>query len=70
MNSHVQVQFPIRVTFEDGQSETYSSIADIELNLEDFNSSEAKHCKVEDAMGRPVLLHVSLLKLRELRLAP
>lgn len=33
-----EVQFPIRVVFEDGETEYYEDTEDIELNLEHFDS--------------------------------
>ena len=63
-----EVVFPLFVKFEDGETEFYESIADIEQNLEDFDSRTAKNCEVRDKLGRNVELIVKLLKLEKLTL--
>ena len=65
---NTEVLFPVSVTFEDGSVEVYESIEDLELNLEDFDSSSAIDCRVEDNLGRLVHLRLKLLKVQELRL--
>jgi hypothetical protein len=62
------VSFPLTVILEDGKSEAYESIEDLECNLEDFDSESQAGCKVVDANGCPVLLKLEVLNLKELRL--
>jgi hypothetical protein len=61
--------FPIYVTFEDGSTECYLDIDHLECNLEDFDSEQAPDCSVVDAHGRPLVLKLKMLELKELRLA-
>ena len=62
-------EFPITITFEDGERVSYQDVEDIELNLEDFDSELAPECTVEDSSGREVILIVRLLRLKTLELA-
>ena len=64
-----EVSFPLTVTLENGKSETYESIEDLECNLEDFDSETQAGCKAIDANGRPVRLKLEVLNLKELRFA-
>lgn len=61
-------EFPIKITFEDGEVEYYQDVENIELNLEDFDIESALDCRVEDALSRNVSLRVSLLNLKRLEL--
>ena len=63
-----EVVFPVRVTFENGLVESYSSVIDLERNLEHFDSDTAKGCSVVDALGRQVHLKLDTLELKELSL--
>lgn len=63
------VSFPVRVSFQDGTIEEYESIADLELNLENFDSEASLGCSVSDCLGRAVVLKIDLLELQVLRLA-
>lgn len=63
-----EVAFPVIVTFENGETERYSSVDELECNLESFDSDTESQCKVVDAHGRPVHLKIELLELKELRL--
>ncbi len=63
-----QPEFPIKITFENGEVEFYQNIEDIELDLEDFDSELASDCRVEDALDRKLNLCVSLLHLERLEL--
>lgn len=60
------VVFPVSVRFEDGEVVTYESAADLELNLEEFDSDADAGCRAWDALGRPVRLKLKLLRLVEL----
>ena len=62
-----RVEFPITVTFEDGSSEPYLDVSDIECNLEDCDSTADSRCSVADAKGQKLRLVVKLLRLVELR---
>jgi len=61
-----QVVFPIIVTFEDGSRDEYNDIAEIECNLEDFDSEQETRCYVVDQMGQELNLRVKLLSLKEI----
>lgn len=61
-------EFPLTVTFEDGSTERYTSVRDLECNLEEFNSEKDVLCRAHDARGRPVALVLELLKVRKLQL--
>jgi hypothetical protein len=63
------VVFPLVVTFEDGESESYADERDLAAKLEDFDSAVDADCHVADALGRPVFLRLKVLRLVELRLA-
>jgi hypothetical protein len=63
------VLFPVCVTFEDGLTERYADVEDLECNLEDFDSESSPGCHIVDARGRRVVLKLKLLQLKELRLA-
>ena len=67
-NMSEEVQFPVSVTFEDGTKEQYADAADLEMNLEDFDSASSPDCHVLDASGREVHLEVRLLSLKRLTL--
>ncbi|HKO96614.1 MAG TPA: hypothetical protein VJU86_06470 [Pyrinomonadaceae bacterium] len=45
-----EVLFPVSVTFEDGSVEQYENVEDLELNLEDFDSSSDIDCRVQDKL--------------------
>lgn len=62
------VEFPLTVTFENGEVVRYESIEDLECNLEDFDSDLEVECCVKDNLGRPVRLKLKLLKVQELSL--
>lgn len=61
-------EFPISVRFENGEVESYDSIEDLVLNLEDFDSDVNTDCEARDALGRRVRLKLQLLELKELSL--
>lgn len=63
-----RVQFPITVRFEDGESEVYEDFKDLELNLEDFDSTRSADCAVTDALGRQIRLKIHLQVIEELQL--
>jgi hypothetical protein len=62
----MEVVFPLRIRFEDGEVEEYESVEDLEMNLEEFDSDLDVECQVHDALGRPVRLKLKLLKTKEL----
>jgi len=61
-----QPKFPITIQFEDGSTEEYQSVKDLECNLEEFDSTKDNDCKVTDASGKEVELMLHLLKIRRL----
>jgi hypothetical protein len=61
--------FPISVTFEDGSTERYANVDELECNLEDFDSEQSPDCLVVDAQGRRLVLKLKMLELKELRVA-
>ncbi len=61
-------KFHLTIRFENGQTDTYESIEDLEQNLEDFDSDQDIQCEVRDALDRPVRLKISLLQLTVLEL--
>ena len=64
-----QVKFPISVKFEDGTIDTFNNVAELETDLEVFDSDSASDCEVRDASGRRVRLKVgNNLVLEELSL--
>lgn len=60
------VSFPIRIRFDDGTTEDYFTVQDIEYNLEDFDSTLESGCEVVDSNGRKVKLIVKLLSVKEI----
>jgi hypothetical protein len=60
------VTFPISIKFEDGTTEEYKSIEELQCNLEDFDSDLDTSCEVQDSSGRPVRLKLKLLEVKEL----
>lgn len=69
MSINQMVQFPISVQFENGEVESYSTIEELETNLEDFDSDVDQGCLVHDKCGRPVRLKLRLLTLTQLDFA-
>lgn len=65
---NAEVAFPVRVTFPNGESESYANALDLEQNLEHFDSDRDAGCYVVDALGRPVKLKLDTLELKELSL--
>lgn len=61
------INFPLTLTWEDGSTQTLSDIADIECNLEDFDSSDIPECVVKDANGAVMKLRVSMMWIQELK---
>lgn len=55
-----QIQFPLTLTWDDGSTQTLKDTADIECNLEDFDSATEPNCCVKDANGVLVRLKVSM----------
>jgi hypothetical protein len=53
-----QVKFPISVKFEDGTTDIFNNVGQLETDLEVFDSDSAKDCAVTDACGRRVRLKV------------
>jgi hypothetical protein len=62
------VAFPLKVTFENGEVESYESIEDLERNLEDFDSDLDAECSITDKYGRSVYLKLKLLEVKEISL--
>ena len=62
------IEFPLTVTFEDGSTEQYADQSDLEMNLEEFDSSTEPECRVVDANGHYVELTLRLLRLESVRL--
>lgn len=50
------VEFPLTVTFENGSKKEFEDESDLEMDLDDFDSSTATGCRVTDAQGREVHL--------------
>ena len=63
------VVFPISIRFEDGEVEEFQNQEDLELDLEYFDSEEARDCEVTDKLGRRVRLKVFALEIKELSIA-
>ena len=63
------IKFPVSVTFDDGTTDVFDDIEDLECNLEHFDSERAPGCTVLDAQGQRLVLRIELLHLEELRLA-
>jgi hypothetical protein len=61
-------RFPLTIRFENGETEKYESVEDIELNLEDFDSDQDIDCEARDFLDRQVRLKVKLLRLKTLEL--
>ena len=64
------IAFPVYVTFEDGTTEAFDDVSDLECNLEHFDSELSPTCSVFDANGQRLVLRIDLLELKELRPAP
>jgi len=64
-----EVVFPLTVFFENGETEAYEDVEDLELNLEDFDSDTDTACGVRDNLGRKVRLKIHLLSLETLEVA-
>jgi hypothetical protein len=62
------VKFPLSVTFENGEVETYVNEKDLICNLEEYDSESETQCKIVDSDGREVFLVLKLLDLKELHL--
>ena len=62
------VEFPLTVTFEDGSTEQFDNIESLEQDLEDFDSDLDVECSVTAKLGRPVLLKLKTLEVKELSL--
>ena len=63
------IKFPISVNFDDGTTDMFDDVRDLECNLEHFDSEDAPGCTVFDAAGRRLVLRIELLELKDLRLA-
>jgi hypothetical protein len=61
-----EVIFPIRVYFENGETQEYESISDLEMNLEDYDSDIDVDCKVVDKLDRPIRLKLRLLQVESI----
>jgi len=55
-----KVVFPITMTWEDGSTQVLPNLASLECDLEDFDSAREPTCKIVDAEGFDVTVHVSL----------
>ena len=60
-------QYPLTVTFEDGEKESYEDQIDLECNLEFFDSNKDVDCSVKDALNKDVYLILDTLVVKELR---
>jgi hypothetical protein len=54
-----EVVFPVYVTFEDGEVESFDDVEALETNLEVFDSESATGCEVRDHLGRHVRLKIN-----------
>ncbi len=61
------IVFPLTLTWEDGSTQSLSSLADIECNLEDYDSSRELNCSIVDAEGFDVHLKVSMTWIENLK---
>lgn len=61
-----EVAFPIRVLFANGEFSIFTSVSDLECNLEDFDSDREKECTAVDANNRLLRIKLSTLHLSEL----
>ena len=68
MNKLTDISFPLTVVFEDGSSEQYENISDLELNLEFFDSGKDTECKIFDNFNRPVFLVLENLIVKKIHL--
>lgn len=64
------VTFPLTLTWEDGSKQTFSSVAELECNLEDFDSSREPECQMIDAEGFVVGVKVSMTWVQLLQRMP
>lgn len=55
-----EVVFPLTMTWEDGSKQKFQSRAELECDLEDFDSAREPSCKLVDAYGRDVRIKISL----------
>lgn len=55
-----ELRFPLTLTWEDGSIQMFKDIADIECNLEDFDSASETQSILQDANGCLVKLRVSM----------
>ena len=54
------IRFPLTLIWEDGSSQELVDIADIQCNLEDFDSRKSPQCSLTDANGEEIDLRVSM----------
>ena len=54
------IRFPLTLIWEDGSSQDFVDIADIQCNLEDFDSRESPLWTLTDANGEEIDLRVSM----------
>ena len=62
------VQFPLTAIFDDGSTEQYDDITNLEKNLEFFNSDREDYIQIIDKLGRPVYLILDFLQVKILKL--
>ena len=62
------VKFPLIATFDDGSTEQYDDITNLELNLEFFDSDREDYIQIFDSLGRPVYLILDSLQVKVLKL--
>lgn len=61
-------QFPLTVHWASGESESFEDTADLECNLEFFDSESEPEIKVVDNQGRLVALKIEALEVIQLQL--
>lgn len=61
--------FPLKVVWADGSVDMLHSRAEIETDLEDFDSSDELYGVVSDALGRTVDVKVSMTWMERLAVA-
>ena len=62
------VKFPLTAIFDDGSTEQYDDITNLEQNLEFFNSDREGDVQILDRLGRPVYLILDFLQVKVLKL--
>lgn len=63
-----EIQFPLRMLWDDGSVSEYKDLVHLQLNLEDWDSELEPECHLTDAKGRRISAKLSMTAIERLEL--